>query len=116
MLQLQNMSLMCSNNVTVVLAVERFIAVTRPIDYHVNVTSSGQSPWRRVSAYMVPTVLFSIAFNVPKFFEIKGVPDIRQVRVRITKTKEAWHARTTFQYYYLFLPNEIFRISHMPIS
>ena len=80
-LQLQNMSLMCSNNVTVVLAVERFIAVTRPIEYHVNVTSSGQSPWRRVSAYMVPTILFSIAFNVPKFFEIKGVPDIKQVRI-----------------------------------
>ena len=97
MLQLQNMSLMCSNNVTVVLALERFIAVTRPIEYHVNVTSSGQSPWRRVSAYMVPTVLFSIAFNVPKFFEIKGVPDIRQVR--IAKIKESWHARTILQYF-----------------
>ena len=91
------MSLMCSNNVTVVLAVERFIAVTRPIEYHVNVTSSGQSPWRRVSAYMVPTVLFSIAFNVPKFFEIKGVPDIR--KVRISKIKEAVQARTTVLYF-----------------
>jgi hypothetical protein len=27
------------------------------------------SPWRRVGLYMVPTVLFSIAFNLPKFFE-----------------------------------------------
>ena len=53
MLQLQNMSLMCSNNVTVVLAVERFIAVTRPIEYLVIATSSGLSPWRRVSAYML---------------------------------------------------------------
>ena len=94
------MSLMCSNNVTVVLAVERFIAVTRPIEYHVNVTLSGQSPWRRVSAYMVPTILFSIAFNVPKFFEIKGVPDIRQVRT--AKIKEAWHARITLQYFKCF--------------
>ena len=68
------MALMCSNNITVVLAFERFIAVTRPIDYHVNVTSSGVSPWRRVCAYMIPTVLFSVAFNIPKFFEVRAVP------------------------------------------
>ena len=88
MFQLQNMSLMCSNNITVVLAVERFIAVTRPIDYHVNVTSSGVSPWRRVTAYMLPTVAFSVAFNIPKIFEVDHEPVTEEVRVMIRKEIE----------------------------
>ena len=29
------------------------------------------NPWRRVANYMVPTVLFSILFNVPKFWELE---------------------------------------------
>ena len=31
--------------------------------------SSG--PWRRVAGYMVPTVIFSVVFNVPKFLELE---------------------------------------------
>ena len=77
------MSLMCSNNITVVLAIERYIAVTRPIEYHINVTSSGSSPWRRVALYMVPTVAFSILFNIPKFFEFSSEYVIHQVEVPV---------------------------------
>ena len=40
------------------LCVLRYLAVTRPVEYHINVTASGASPWRRVMRYMVPTVLF----------------------------------------------------------
>jgi hypothetical protein len=29
------------------------------------------SPWRRVANYMVPTVVFSILFNTPKFLELE---------------------------------------------
>ena len=36
----------------------RYLAVTRPVEYHINVTASGSSPWKRVMKYMVPTVLF----------------------------------------------------------
>ena len=79
--QLQNISLMCSNNITVVLAIERYIAVTRPIEYHINVTSSGASPWRRVLKYLIPTVTFSILFNIPKFFELDSVTHTNQVEV-----------------------------------
>ena len=32
--------------------------------------SSG--PWKRVSCYMVPTVVFSVLFNLPKFFELEA--------------------------------------------
>ena len=35
-----------------------YLAVTRPVQYHINVTASGASPWRRVMRYMIPTVLF----------------------------------------------------------
>ena len=36
----------------------RYLAVTRPVEYHINVTASGSSPWKRVMKYMIPTVLF----------------------------------------------------------
>ena len=36
----------------------RYLAVTRPVEYHINVTASGSSPWKRVLRYMIPTVLF----------------------------------------------------------
>ena len=45
------------------------MAVTWPVDYHMATVSSG--PWRRVAGYMVPTVIFSVLFNVPKFFELE---------------------------------------------
>ena len=46
------------------------MAVTRPVEYHMATVSSG--PWRRVACYMVPTVLFSVLFNLPKFFELEA--------------------------------------------
>ena len=42
-----------------------------------------QRPWRRVAFYMVPTLAFSVAFNLPKFFEfvIQWAPTSRAVVV-----------------------------------
>lgn len=71
--QLQNIALTCSIYATVVLAVERYIAVSRPVEYHIMVNTSGSSPWRRVLAYMVPIILFGILFNLPKYFELKAI-------------------------------------------
>ena len=63
----------CSTYTTVVLALERYRAVWRPIEYHNNVNSSPH-PWRRVLVYIVPVVIFSALFNIPKFFETKFTP------------------------------------------
>lgn len=71
--QLQNVALTCSIYMTVMLAVERYIAVTRPIEYHLMVNAAGSSPWKRVAAYVAPTVVFGALFNAPKFFELETV-------------------------------------------
>ena len=62
---------MSSMTTTVVLAVERYLAVTRPVEYHLAVVAAATNqPWRRVMQYMIPTVIFCILFNLPKFFEL----------------------------------------------
>ena len=67
------MVMCCSAYTTVVLALERYRAVWRPIEYHNNVNSLAH-PWRRVLwTYVAPVVAFSILFNLPKFFEVKFV-------------------------------------------
>ena len=55
--------------ITVVLALERYRAVWRPVEYH-NIVN-GSNSWRRVAGYIVPVVVFSVLFNIPKFFEAK---------------------------------------------
>ena len=67
--QLNSVAIVASIFTTVVLAFERYLAVSKPIEYH-NATL-GINPWRRVMNYIIPVVLFSIIFNIPKFFEIK---------------------------------------------
>ena len=71
--QLQNVALTCSIYMTLMLSVERYLAVSRPIEYHIMVNASGANPWRRVLAYVAPTVLLGALFNLPKFFELEAV-------------------------------------------
>ena len=53
---------------TVGVALERFIAVTRPHYYNTVLTAtSGQNS--RLLQYLIPVTFFSLLFNVPKFFE-----------------------------------------------
>ena len=66
--QFHNMILCCSTYLTVMLAMERYKAVWRPVEYRNNVLSS-LHPWRRVLTYVAPVVLLSVLFNIPKFFE-----------------------------------------------
>ena len=68
-LQFHNMILCACIYITVVLALERYRAVWRPVEYH-NIVN-GSNPWRRVASYIVPVVIFSVVFNIPKFFEAK---------------------------------------------
>lgn len=74
--QFHNMIMCCSTYITVVLALERYRAVWRPIEYHNNVNSSAH-PWRRVfKSYIVPVIGFSVVFNMPKFFETRFIETI----------------------------------------
>ena len=53
---------------TVILSMERYLAVTKPIDYHMVIVSGRQ--WQRIFHYFLPILTFSIVFNLPKFFEL----------------------------------------------
>ena len=66
---LHNVMLCLSIYMTVILAMERYRAVSKPIDYHTIIVSGKQ--WQRVFHYVVPVVVFSLVFNMPKFFELQ---------------------------------------------
>ena len=71
--QLQHIAFTCSVYQTIVLAFQRYLAISRPIEYYVDnsVVSMGNGPnGRSILRYMAPVMLFSILFNLPKFFEI----------------------------------------------
>ena len=75
--QFHNMIVCCCTYITVVLALERYRAVWRPIEYH-NTVNSSPNPWRRVCfEYIIPVVLGSIIFNLPKFFETTFVQELQ---------------------------------------
>ena len=63
-----NIMLCMSIYMTVILAMERYRAVSKPIDYHTIIVSGKQ--WQRVFRYVIPVVCFCFIFNLPKFFEL----------------------------------------------
>lgn len=76
--QLQSMAIVSSIFTTVVLALERCLAVAKPIEYHNAI--QGTNPWRRVIHYIVPVIVISITFTTPKYFEIDVVDLERKVQ------------------------------------
>ena len=81
--QVQSIAVLSSIFITVVLALERYLAITKPIEYHNAI--QGSNPWRRVWNYVIPVVAFSAIFNIPKFFEA-------QVVVREVGFDERWES------------------------
>ncbi len=63
---LQNIAMVCSIYLTVIIAVERYLAVSRPLSSFVE---DGNRRWRKVFVFVFPVVAFSILFNLPTFFE-----------------------------------------------
>jgi len=83
-----NIMLCLSIYMTVILAMERYRAVSKPIDYHTIIVSGKQ--WQRVFRYVIPVVFFSLIFNMPKFFELKTkkIEDFgNQTRLSIAPTE-----------------------------
>lgn len=72
--QLQSISILSSIFMTVVLALERYLAITKPIEYHNAI--QGANPWKRVWMYIIPVLILSTVFNLPKFAETKVVEEI----------------------------------------
>lgn len=72
---LHNIMLVLSIYMTVILAMERYRAISKPIDYHTIIVSGKQ--WQRVFHYVVPVVIFSVLFNMPKFFELTTEGNVR---------------------------------------
>ena len=57
---------------TVALAVERYQAVQSPVKYHQK--TRGTNPWKRaITHYLIPVIIFSSLFCMPKIFEIELV-------------------------------------------
>ena len=70
--QFHNMVLCASTYITVVLALERYKAVWRPVEYRNSVLSG--DPWCRVFTYVAPVIVLSVLFNVPKVAHEKYFP------------------------------------------
>ena len=67
------MTMVASIYMTVVIALERYIAVSRPISTYV---ASGDQEgliksWFKVLKYVGPVILFSVVINISTFFEFK---------------------------------------------
>ena len=57
---------------TVALSLERYRAVWRPVEYHNQCI--GVNPWKRaLVSYLLPVMVFSTLFNIPKFVEVEIV-------------------------------------------
>ena len=81
---LQNIAMVASIYTTVIVALERYVAVSRPIDVYISTGDSVMGTrgarakgkrflkgWGKVMAYVGPVVLFSIVFNITTFMEFK---------------------------------------------
>jgi len=63
---LQSISMMASTYTTIVVALGRYLAVSKPISTMVN---NVKGSWKTVMKYVLPVVVFSIIFKFPIFFE-----------------------------------------------
>ena len=96
---LHNIMLCLSIYMTVVLAMERHRAVSKPIDYHTIIVSGRQ--WQRVFHYVGPVLAFSVVFNLPKFFELKAEAimenNATENRLNVSKTAQAFSPLECFK-------------------
>jgi hypothetical protein len=88
---MHNFVLCCSIYITVALALERYRAVWRPVEYHNK--CKGVNPWRRVVlSYVMPVIIFSAFFNIPKFFEVKFVIDPIDIETTVSGERKTCSA------------------------
>ena len=82
--QLHSFVLCGSIFMTVALSLERYRAVWRPVEYHNQCI--GVNPWKRaLVSYLLPVMLFSTLFNIPKFLEVEILVKVEYDLVTETK-------------------------------
>ena len=59
---------------TMVIALERYLAVSKPLSVFMGETGSTRRKWKTVSFYVLPAILMAILVNIPIFFEITAQP------------------------------------------
>ena len=88
---LKNILLSCETYLLMSIALERLIAVVRPLWYRT--ARLRLSSWYHSLVFILPTLIISVSFNIPKFFELQLVSvnttDSNNV------TKEVWEFEVT---------------------
>ena len=69
---LNSISLMCSIYMTLIVALERYMAVYNPLDYNRRQQDSTSQRYHLIN-YVPPLILAALLFNLTKFFESKVV-------------------------------------------
>jgi hypothetical protein len=103
---IHNIILCLSILMTVILAMERYKAISQPIDYHAIIVSGRQ--WQRVFRYVIPVTFLSVLFNVPKFFELKTL------RYTIENLDEPYKPITKVSAYILLINNYTEQAEYTP--
>ena len=83
---LNAISMMGSIYMTMAVGLERYIAVYHPIEYSM-VANDVSSHTKRLIKYVAPITLFSIFFNIPKFFESQVVYENEEVFMEVTELR-----------------------------
>ena len=67
---IQSIAMNASIYLTVVIAIERYLAVSRPLSVYMG-EIGGQNKWRALVFYVAPAILLAILINIPCFFEFE---------------------------------------------
>ena len=62
-------SMMASIYTTIIISIERYIAVSKPVNSHIGSFEIVEDDWKNALLYIMPTALFSLVFSLPRFFE-----------------------------------------------
>ena len=65
---IQSIAMNASIYLTVVIAIERYLAVSRPLSVYMG-EIGGQNKWRALVFYVAPAIILAILINIPVFFE-----------------------------------------------
>ena len=80
---LTNILMSCESFLLVSIALERLIAVVRPLWYRT--ARLRLSSWYHALVFILPTLVISVSFNIPRFFEMELVYYNMTVSVNVTK-------------------------------
>ena len=69
---IQSIAMNASIYLTVVIAIERYLAVSRPLSVYMG-EIGGQNKWQTLVFYVAPAITLAILINIPCFFEVEWV-------------------------------------------